>query len=48
MSSPADFWGGFLLPEMQEVTYFIGDSGWIRTSDLQLRRLLVFVARVIQ
>ena len=27
---------------MQEVPYFIGDPGWIRTSDLQLRRLLLY------
>ena len=27
---------------MQETTDFIGDPGWIRTSDLQLRRLLLY------
>jgi hypothetical protein len=27
---------------MQEVPYFNGDPGWIRTSDLQLRRLLLY------
>jgi hypothetical protein len=27
---------------MQEVPDFIGDPGWIRTSDLQLRRLLLY------
>jgi hypothetical protein len=27
---------------MQETTDIIGDPGWIRTSDLQLRRLLLY------
>jgi hypothetical protein len=27
---------------MQETIDFIGDPGWIRTSDLQLRRLLLY------
>jgi hypothetical protein len=27
---------------MQETLDFIGDPGWIRTSDLQLRRLLLY------
>ena len=27
---------------MQETPDFIGDPGWIRTSDLQLRRLLLY------
>src|ERR1700733_7433553 len=34
--------GRFFAAKTQEVAEFIGDPGWIRTSDLQLRRLLLY------
>jgi hypothetical protein len=42
MSSPNVFQGGFSGSEMQVMFDFTGDPGWIRTSDLQLRRLLLY------